>query len=66
MKKLLVIVLALVLALGCTSALAENVKLRVGATPAPHAEILDFVAPILAEQGIDLEVAKNPSYVLHK
>ena len=48
MKKLLVIALALVLALGCTSALAESVKIRVGASPAPQAEILNFVAPTLA------------------
>ena len=30
--------------------------LRVGATPVPHAEILDHVRPALAEQGIDLQI----------
>ena len=64
MKKLLVIALALVLALGCTSALAETVKLRVGATPAPHAEILEFVKPILAEQGIELEIVEFTDYII--
>ena len=64
MKKLLVIALALVLALGCTSALAETVKLRVGATPAPHAEILEFVKPILAEQGIELEIVEFNDYII--
>lgn len=30
--------------------------LRVGATPVPHAEILDYVRPVLARDGIDLHV----------
>ncbi|MGB3480882.1 MAG: MetQ/NlpA family ABC transporter substrate-binding protein [Mycobacterium sp.] len=30
--------------------------LRVGATPVPHAEVLDFVRPALAEQGVDLQI----------
>jgi D-methionine transport system substrate-binding protein len=30
--------------------------LRVGATPVPHAEILDHVRPALADQGIDLQI----------
>ena len=64
MKKLLVIALALVLALTCASALAENTKLRVGATPAPHAEILEQCVPILAEQGIDLEIVEFNDYVI--
>lgn len=29
---------------------------RVGATPVPHAEILDHVRPVLAEAGIDLQI----------
>ena len=31
-------------------------KLVVGATPVPHAEILEFVKPALAEQGVDLDI----------
>jgi D-methionine transport system substrate-binding protein len=30
--------------------------LRVGATPVPHAEILDHVRPVLARDGIDLQI----------
>ena len=48
MKKILAIVLTLILALG-TAALAEGTTITVGATPAPHAEILNFAADILAE-----------------
>ena len=30
--------------------------LRVGATPVPHAEILDYVRPMVAERGVDLRI----------
>ncbi len=33
-----------------------NEKLIVGATPVPHAEILEFVKPALAKQGVDLDI----------
>ncbi|MFT4191578.1 MAG: MetQ/NlpA family ABC transporter substrate-binding protein [Comamonas sp.] len=31
-------------------------KLIVGASPVPHAEILEFVKPIVAKQGVDLDI----------
>ena len=34
----------------------ETQTLVVGATPSPHAEMLEFVKPMLAEQGIELEI----------
>ena len=37
---------------------AENVVLTVGANITPHAEILEFAAPLLAEQGITLEIVQ--------
>jgi len=63
MKKLLVIALALVLSLSCVSALAAT-KLSIGATPAPHAEVLEVAAEILKEQGIDLEIVPFNDYVI--
>ncbi|MCR5529087.1 MAG: metal ABC transporter substrate-binding protein [Saccharofermentans sp.] len=36
----------------------ENVTLVVGASITPHSEILEFAAPILAEQGITLEIVQ--------
>ena len=36
----------------------ENTVLTVGASITPHSEILEFVAPILAEQGITLEIVQ--------
>lgn len=58
MKKLLTVALA---------ALALNVnaadKLTVGATAVPHAELLEFVKPALAKQGVDLEIKVFTDYV---
>lgn len=42
----------------------SNKTLVVGASPTPHAEILEHVKPLLAEEGIDLEVKKFDDYVL--
>lgn len=49
------IIAAGLLALFSTAALA-NETLIVGATPVPHAEILEFVKPVLAKEGVDLQV----------
>ncbi len=38
--------------------------LRIGATPAPHGEILKFIATRLKEKGIDLEIKEFTDYVL--
>ena len=42
----------------------DTVTLKVGASPAPHAEILEQVAPILAEQGITLEIVEYNDYIV--
>jgi len=51
MKKILIALLSL-FAVSATA----NEKLVVGATPVPHAEILEFVKPILAKEGVDLQI----------
>ena len=58
-KKTLVAVAAI--ATFSSAALAE--KLSVAATPVPHAEILEFVKPKLAEQGVELDVKVFTDYV---
>ena len=46
-------------------AVDSPVTLTVAASPSPHAEILnDFAAPLLAEQGITLEVKEYTDYIL--
>lgn len=49
-------------ALLATPALAETI--RIGATPGPHAQILEAVKPILAEQGYELEILEFSDYVI--
>ncbi|MCD7749625.1 MAG: MetQ/NlpA family ABC transporter substrate-binding protein [Oscillospiraceae bacterium] len=41
----------------------ELVTIRVGASPTPHAEILEVAKAILAEQGYDLEIVEYTDYV---
>jgi len=43
---------------------AETVTLTVAASPTPHAEILEQCVPILAEQGIDLQIHEYGDYVI--
>lgn len=54
-------ILGLTILLG--SAAAQQ-TLRVGASPVPHAEILELIQPVLAEQGIDLQIVVFTDYVL--
>lgn len=42
----------------------EEVTIKVGASPIPHAEILNSLVPVLKEQGINLEVIEFTDYVL--
>lgn len=46
------------------SAPAAEITLKVGATPAPHAEILEQVKPLLEKQGIILEIVEFSDYPL--
>lgn len=43
---------------------SKAVTLKVGATPVPHAEILEFIKPELAKQGINLQIVKFTDYPL--
>lgn len=73
MKKGLALLLAAVLCVaaftGCgnsnaeTKAADETVKLRVAASPTPHAEILNEAKALLADKGIELEVIEFTDYV---
>lgn len=60
MRKIFATILALVLLSG---GVASAATLRVGATPVPHAEILQVVVDALAEEGIQLEIVEFTDYV---
>ncbi len=76
MKKLLalllVLTLALVAATGCggdsqqstQQNTEELIPVKVGASPTPHAEILEAIKPLMAEKGYDLQVVEFTDYVL--
>lgn len=42
----------------------ETTVLKIAASPSPHAEILEQVKPILAEEGIDLEITEYEDYIV--
>lgn len=54
------------LAAAVVAALSFNANagdLKIGATPVPHAEILEFAKPILAKEGVNLEIIEFNDYV---
>ena len=77
MKKLVVLMTVLCLAMlavaGCggndkkaaapAKDTGKKVVLKVGATPIPHAELLNLVKPALAKDGVDLQVIEFTDYV---
>lgn len=65
MKKLIVIALLLVLFVGgCSSKEEENTTIKVGASPTPHALILEAARSELEALGYELEIIEFTDYVL--
>lgn len=61
MKKALI---ALALgAVALSSHVFANEKLVVGVTPVPHAEIMEHIKPVLAKQGVNLDIKTFTDYV---
>jgi len=46
-----------------TAEKSEDKKITVVASPAPHAEILEQVKPILAKEGVDLQIVEFTDYI---
>jgi D-methionine transport system substrate-binding protein len=67
MSKRLLLVVSLVLLVGLfglSSLFSAGTKvLKVGASPTPHAEILEVIKPLLAQDGITLETIEFQDYV---
>ena len=75
MKKKIAVLLALVMLFSAFSALAgcgnsgdggsgDDKTITVGASPAPHAEILNVAKELLAEEGYTLEIKEYNDYIL--
>ena len=65
MKKFFALALALVLALTLTACGNSGSKtIKVGATPAPHCEILEVAKEVLAKDGYTLEIQEFNDYVV--
>ena len=74
MKKIISLALAAALALSlaaCSSSSSESpegqaelTKITVGASPSPHAEILERAKPFLREKGYELEIVEFTDYVI--
>lgn len=64
-KRILVLALALALALSLAACVggSDGKTIKVGATPAPHAEILEKVKDVLAKDGYTLEIVEYDDYV---
>ncbi len=62
-KKLFVLALAVILALSATACGGKSKTVKVGATPAPHAEILEVVKPLLEKKGFTLEIVEFDDYI---
>lgn len=79
MKKILTIIISVILVTSLLAACApkatqqpaatpepaktEPVTLKIGATPIPHGEILDFVLPLLEKENIKVEIVEFTDYV---
>ena len=65
MKKIIAVILALTLALSLAACGGKNddKTIKVGATPAPHAEILEVIKDELAKDGWTLEIVEFNDYV---
>lgn len=67
MKKIISLLLVIAFALsvlaltGCGN---KSSKLTIGATPSPHAEVLEYAKEILAKQGVELEIKVFNDYVI--
>ena len=56
-------VAALSAAVLCSVSAANAGEISVGVTPVPHGEIMEFVKPIIAKQGVDLKIVEFNDYV---
>ena len=58
------VALAAALALsGVSSSALADTTLRIGVTPVPHADVVNFIKPALEKEGVKLEVVEFNDYI---
>jgi D-methionine transport system substrate-binding protein len=62
-RNAILVLLAAAVSLGAATGATADTVLKVGASPVPHAEILQIVKPILDKQGIKLQIVEFQDYV---
>ncbi len=60
----LLVVGALVAALPGGALAQQSQVIKIGATPGPHAQILEAVKPIAAKNGLDIQIVEFSDYVV--
>ncbi|NMA60794.1 MAG: methionine ABC transporter substrate-binding protein, partial [Firmicutes bacterium] len=63
MKRHSLVISVLTLVLVVSGVVAANPVLKIGATPLPHGEILEVVVPLLAQEGITLQIIEFTDYL---
>lgn len=63
-KKIRLLLLVFVVAFSFSGCKKESNVLKIGASPTPHAVILEYVAPLLKEEGYKLKIVEFQDYVL--
>ncbi len=63
MKKIVLLGLSLILLISAGGCGNDADVLKVGASAVPHAEILEFAKPLLAEQGIEMEIVVYDDFI---
>ncbi|MDY6470008.1 MAG: MetQ/NlpA family ABC transporter substrate-binding protein, partial [Succinivibrio dextrinosolvens] len=64
MRRISVLAASVVIAATSFLSISAQAKtIKIGATPIPHAEVLEYIKPKLKEQGVDLEVVIFNDYI---
>ena len=63
MKRIVILGLSLILLISVGGCGDDADVLKVGASAVPHAEILEFAKPLLAEQGIEMEIVVYDDFI---
>ncbi len=66
MKKIAIIIMTalLVITTGCKKQEAKNDLIIIGASPTPHAEILNFAMPAFKEAGLNVKIYEMNDYII--